>query len=107
MEKSGKVNPAILYKNELNPEKQTITHKLYGLKLPRGQVWKIMIQVKKDNKSSAHALNSYVALPYGCLLDRIDWINLKVQNQTKLITNSFVLGFMIFQPKTETSSPII
>ena len=30
---SGKVNPAILYRNELNPEKQTITQELYGLQL--------------------------------------------------------------------------
>ena len=29
----GKVNPAILYKNELDPEKQTIIQKLDGLKL--------------------------------------------------------------------------
>ena len=31
--KSGKVNPAILYRKELDPEKQTITHELDGLKL--------------------------------------------------------------------------
>ena len=31
---SGKVNPAILYRNELNPEKQTITQELYGQMLP-------------------------------------------------------------------------
>ena len=35
----GKVNPAILYRNELDPKKQTITQKLYGLKLPGDQVW--------------------------------------------------------------------
>ena len=40
VEKSGKVNPAILYRNELGPKKQTITHELYSLKLPRDQIWK-------------------------------------------------------------------
>ena len=34
VEKLGKVNPAILYRNELDPKKQTITQELYGLKLP-------------------------------------------------------------------------
>ena len=58
--KSGKVNPTILYRNELDPEKQTITQELHGLKLLGNQVWKIMIQSKKDKKSSAYHLNSYL-----------------------------------------------
>ena len=40
MVESGKVNSKILYRNELDPEKQTITQELYGLKLPGDQVWK-------------------------------------------------------------------
>ena len=42
VEESGKVNPAILYRNWLEPEKQTITQELYGLKLPGDQIWKLM-----------------------------------------------------------------
>ena len=34
MEESGTVNLAILYRNELDFEKQTITQELYSLKLP-------------------------------------------------------------------------
>ena len=37
--KSRKVNLSILYRNELGPEKQTITQELYDLKLPGDQVW--------------------------------------------------------------------
>ena len=37
-----KVNPAILYGNNLDPEKQTITQELYRLKLLRDQLWKLM-----------------------------------------------------------------
>ena len=36
--KSGKVNSAILYRNELCPEKQTITQELYGQEFPGDQV---------------------------------------------------------------------
>ena len=39
-ESRGKVNSTILYRNELDPEKQTITQELYGLKLPWDQLWK-------------------------------------------------------------------
>ena len=53
-----KVNSAILYKSEFDPEKQTITVELYVLKLLGDQVWKIMMQVKKEKKSSGYALNS-------------------------------------------------
>ena len=60
VEKLEKANLAILYRNELDLEKQIITQELYGLKLPRDQVWKIMIRVKKDRKSSAYALISYL-----------------------------------------------
>ena len=35
----GKVNSAILYRNELDPEKHTIPQELYGQMLPRDQVW--------------------------------------------------------------------
>ena len=35
---SEKVNPTILYSNELDPKKQTITQELYGLKLAGDQV---------------------------------------------------------------------
>ena len=37
--KSEKVNLAILYRNGLDPEKQTITQELYGQMLPGDQVW--------------------------------------------------------------------
>ena len=37
--RSGKVNPAFLYRNELDLEKQTITQELYGQKLPGDQLW--------------------------------------------------------------------
>ena len=40
VEKLGKVNPIILYRNKLDPKKQTIIQELYGLKLPGDQVWK-------------------------------------------------------------------
>ena len=36
---SGKVNLVILYRNELDPEKMTITQELYGQMLLRDQVW--------------------------------------------------------------------
>ena len=36
----GKVNPTFLYRNELSPEKQTITEESYGQELPRDQAWK-------------------------------------------------------------------
>ena len=42
MGRSGKVNPPILYKNELDHEKWTITQELYGKKLLGDQVWKLM-----------------------------------------------------------------
>ena len=60
MVKSGKANLVIVYRNELDPEKQIITQELYGLKLPGDQVWKILIWVKKDKKLSAYALSSYL-----------------------------------------------
>ena len=47
MEESGKVNLAILYRNELNPKKQTITQKLYGQNTPRGSSMEKMMKVKK------------------------------------------------------------
>ena len=37
--RSGKVNPAFLYRNRLGAEKQTITQELYGQRLPGNQVW--------------------------------------------------------------------
>ena len=40
VERLGKVNPTFLYKNELGPEKQTITQELYGQELLGDQVWK-------------------------------------------------------------------
>ena len=48
MGESGKVNLAILYRNELDPEKQTITQELYGQNTPKDQVWKKkLMKVKK------------------------------------------------------------
>ena len=42
IEVSGKANLTILYRNELDPDKQPITQELNGLKLPRDQVWLLM-----------------------------------------------------------------
>ena len=72
MGESGKVNLAILYKSKLDLEKQTITKELYGQKLPRDQIWKIMMQVKKEKKSSAYALNSN-CIPLYILYDQLQF----------------------------------
>ena len=45
MGESGKVNPTTLYRNELDPEKQTITQELYGQNTPKGP------SMKKDDES--------------------------------------------------------
>ena len=57
-EMMGKVNPAILYRKELDPEKQTITHELDGLKLLGDQVWKFMkYKLRKIQDSNAYVCN--------------------------------------------------
>ena len=52
MGRSGKVNPTFLYRNELDPKKQTITQELNGQELPGDQVTeKFMILSLRMNKS--------------------------------------------------------
>ena len=48
--KLGKVNSTILYMNELDPDKHTITQELYAQILPGDQVW---MKIKADNLRTA------------------------------------------------------
>ena len=69
--KSEKANPAILYKNELGLDKQTITQELNGLKLPGDQVWLLMRYKSRKVISPMHVhlrFIHYIILTFHALL---------------------------------------
>ena len=49
---SGKVNPALLYRNELDPEKWIITQEFYGQQTPKGPSMEKYELIKMNDFSS-------------------------------------------------------
>ena len=79
MEESGTVNLAILYRNELDFEKQTITQELYSQKLLGDQVWKLMkCEFKKYREWSVFYFRKILSFMHLCSSSRWLWFTYTV-----------------------------